>query len=124
MSYKVEGTITAISEKQMFDAGSGKLTFKVNTGDEYNDDLEFELYKGAKYVEHLDNFTKYNNIGDNVEVEFNLKSKSWTNPKTNEERTFTSLSCWKVEKSEGSTPAQSQPSPRPTVEDTTEDLPF
>ena len=98
MSYKVEGKIVSISDKQMFDAGSGKLMFRVDTGDQYSDPLEFELYKSVDYVEHLDNFTKYNKVGDGVEVEFNLKSKLWTNPTTNEEKTFTSLSCWKVEK--------------------------
>lgn len=122
MSYKVTGTITAISEKQMFDSGSGKLTFKVDTGDQYSDPLEFELFKGEKYVEHLDNFTKFNKVGDNVDVEFNLKSKAWTNPKTNEERTFTSLSCWKAEKVEGQTPtATHEPFPET---DSGDELPF
>ena len=124
MSYKVQGSIVSISEKQMFPAGSGKLTFKVDTGDQYNDALEFELYKGEKYVEHLDNFIKFNKVGDNVDVEFNLKSKAWTNPKTNEERTFTSLSCWKVEKLEGSTPSPSQAAEFPATYEPEEKLPF
>jgi len=98
MEYKVKGQITVISEKQMFDAGSGKLTFRIDTGETYNQFWEFELFKSKDYVEHLDNFYKYNKVGDEVEVEFNVKTNLWTNPKTNEERLFTSLSCWKVEK--------------------------
>ena len=33
MSYKVQGSIVSISEKQMFPAGSGKLTFKEGIDD-------------------------------------------------------------------------------------------
>jgi len=98
MSYKVKGKITEISEKQMFPAGSGKLTFRIDTGEEYNKIWEFELFKGKDYVEHLDNFIKFNKAGDDVEVEFNVKTNSWTNPKTDVEKLFTSLSCWKVDK--------------------------
>ena len=118
MSYKVKGSITAISDKQIFDTGSGKITFRIDTGEDYNKFWEFELFKSKDYVEHLDNFSKYNKVGDNVEVEFNIKTNLWTNPKTNEERLFTSLSCWKVEKVEGvSTP--------PTQEENSSDiLPF
>lgn len=115
MGYKVKGQITEISEKQMFDAGSGKLTFRIDTGEKYNKFWEFELFKSKDHTEHLDNFTKYNKVGDNVEVEFNIKTNLWTNPKTNIERLFTSLSCWKVEKVDSQT--------EPTEASNT-DLPF
>ena len=108
MEYKVKGRITVISEKQMFDTGSGKITFRIDTGEKYNQFWEFELFKNKDYIEHLDNFSKYNKLGDDVEVEFNIKTNSWTNPKTNEERLFTSLSCWKVEKvTDNVTPGES-----------------
>ena len=35
--------------------------------------MEFELYKGAEYLEHLDNFSKYNKIGDNYECRINKR---------------------------------------------------
>jgi hypothetical protein len=124
MSYKLTGKISSISEKQTFDSGAAKITFRVDTEDQYNDDYEFELYKGDKYLEHLDNFLKFNKVGDNVEVEFNLKSKLWTNPKTNEQRTFTSLSCWKIEKLEGSQPTSAPEPQLETSSDDNLDLPF
>ena len=99
---KVTGTITTISA--INDAGAGKkLTFKLDVGDTYNDNLEFEMYKGADHVAHLDNFIKFNKVGDLVDVEFKLKSKAWTNPTTNIEKTFTSLSAWRIDKVAGAT---------------------
>ena len=125
MSYKLTGKISSISEKQTFDSGASKITFKVDTGDQYNDDYEFELYKSEQYLEHLDNFLKFNKVGDTVTVEFNLKSKAWTNPKTNEERTFTSLSCWKIEKLVDSQPTSApEPQLESSVEDSGDSLPF
>ena len=99
---KVKGTIKSISA--INDAGAGKkLTFKLDVDDSYNDFLEFEMYKGADHVAHLDNFVKFNKVGDLVEVEFKLKSKAWTNPTTNIEKTFTSLSAWRIDKVAGAT---------------------
>ncbi len=95
MSYKVKGIIKSISDVET--AGTGKkLSFRIDNGEQYSNLMEFELYKGADYVEHLDNFSKYNKIGDNVEVEFNIKTFNWKPEADN--KIFTSLSCWKVEK--------------------------
>ena len=66
--------------------------------EQYDNIIEFENFKGSDYVEHLDTFIKYNKIGDNVNVEFNLGANLWTNPKTEIESCFTTLKCWKVEK--------------------------
>ena len=118
---KVKGTITNISA--INDAGAGKkLTFKLDVGDTYNDNLEFEMYKGADHIAHLDNFVKFNKVGDLVDVEFKLKSKAWTNPTTNIEKTFTSLSAWRIDKVESI--AQSTPAQDPTVYEAPEELPF
>ena len=103
MSYKVKGTIVSISDKQIFDSGAGKISFRIDTGEQYNNILEFENFKVADKLEYLDSFTKYNNVGDKVEVEFNLGSNLWTNPKTNIEQCFTKLNFWKSEKIEGET---------------------
>lgn len=123
MSYTLTGKITEISEKQTLNNGGAKLSFRVDTGDQYNDPYEFELYKGEQYLEHLDNFIKFNKVDDNVTVEFNLKSRLWVNPETKVRRTFTSLSCWKVEKLNDSAPI---PTSEPQIESGVEDsqLPF
>ena len=124
MSYTLTGKITEISEKQTLNNGGAKLSFRVDTGDQYNDPYEFELYKGEQYLEHLDNFIKFNKVGDNVTVEFNLKSKLWVNPETKIRKTFTSLSCWKVEKLGDSKPTSSTPEAVIPETDVEDDLPF
>ena len=121
MSYKVKGTIKSISKIE--DAGAGKkLSFRIDNGEQYSNIMEFELYKGTDYLEHLDNFSKYNKIDDSVEVEFNIKTFNWKPDADN--KIFTSLSCWKVEKTnEGSVPP---PIETQTVSNSDEpdDLPF
>ena len=117
---KVKGTIKSISA--INDAGAGKkLSFKLDVGDSYNDFLEFEMYKGADHVSHLDNFVKFNKVGDLVDVEFKLKSKAWTNPTTNIEKTFTSLSAWRIDKVGGST---NEPVGNEPIAPESGDLPF
>ena len=121
MSYEIKGTIKSISAIET--AGQGKkLSFRINTEDQYNPIAEFEMYKGADYAEHLDNFVKYNKVGDSVIVEFNLKTFNWKPEADN--KIFTSLSCWKVTKSEGSTPPQSQPTQMEEPTGDSSGLPF
>jgi len=99
MSYKAKGTIKSISTPESVGTGK-KLSFRIDNGEQYSNIMEFELYKGADYVEHIDNFVKYNKVGDSVEVEFNIKTFNWK-PES-DDKIFTSLSCWKVEKVESS----------------------
>ena len=121
MSYKVKGTIKSISKIE--DAGAGKkLSFRIDNGEQYNNIMEFELYKGTEYLEHLDNFSKYNKIGDSVEVEFNIKTFNWK-PEA-DDKIFTSLSCWKVEKATEVSPPPLAPVSNDLNEETPDDLPF
>ena len=97
MSYTVKGKIKSISEPEVVGAGK-KLSFRIDNGEQYSNIMEFELYKGADYIEHIDNFIKYNKVDDSVEVEFNIKTFNWKPEADN--KIFTSLSCWKVTKAE------------------------
>ena len=118
MSYEIKGTIKSISA--ITEAGQGKkLSFRINTEDQYNRIAEFEMYKGADYLEHLDNFIKYNKVNDSVLVEFNLKTFNWKPEADN--KIFTSLSCWKVTKVDYETPPQAQAT---AEQPTTDALPF
>ena len=110
MSYTVKGLITGIQDIQEFDAGSKKVTFQIDTQDQYNNIYSFELFKGAEHAVHVDNFVKYNKVNDNVSVEFNVKTNEWQG------KFYTSLSVWKVEKLDQTQNAQN--------EDVTDDLPF
>ena len=122
MSYKAKGIIKSVSKPETVGTAK-KLFFRIDNGEQYNNIMEFELYKGAEYVEHIDNFIKYNKVGNSVEVEFNIKTFNWK-PES-EDKIFTSLSCWKVEKAESSIPEAEQFATTTDVNDNEpDDLPF
>ena len=92
---EVQGKITKVLEKvtgQKKD-GSGewvKQSFILETTEQYNNLYCFELFGDEK----VENFTKYNKVGDNVKVDFNVQTNEW------KEKYYTSLQAWKVFKSE------------------------
>src|SRR5210317_310753 len=92
MSYTIEGKIISIGEVKEFDNGAKAVSYQVETNEQYNNLYSFEMYKGAEYVEHVDNFIKYNKVGDSLRVEWNVRTKEYNG------RFFTSLSSWKIEK--------------------------
>lgn len=92
------GKIIRISERQTFDSGAQKLSFRIDTMEAFNNIIEFDLFKGADYLVHLDNFEKFNAVGDMVNVEFKLNTNHWT--KDGNDKIFTSLSAWRVDKLE------------------------
>ena len=63
-----------------------KLTFAIDTGEQYNNIVAFEVFGDEK----VDNFIKYNKVGKTVDVEFNLSSNKW------KDKYFTSASAWKI----------------------------
>ena len=46
---KVIGKIISISDIQTFPAGSQKITFRIDTGEEYNNIVEFEIFKTKEF---------------------------------------------------------------------------
>ena len=60
--------------------------------DSYPQSGVFKLMKSGEHVKHVDNFTTYNKVGDQVDVEFNLKCNKW------KDSFFQELSVWKVTK--------------------------
>lgn len=110
---KVIGKIVKISEIKTFESGSGKLSFRIDTGEKFNNILEFDLFKNSENLKFLDTFLKFNKLDDKVEVEFQIQTRSWDNQKTGENVLFTSLSCWRCEKTEGV-----------VLDEEKEDLPF
>ncbi len=92
MSYTTEGKIISIGEIKSFDNGAKAIDYRVQTNEQYNNLYSFEMYKSADHVQHIDNFIKYNKVGDNVRVEWNVRTSEYNG------RFFSSLSPWKVEK--------------------------
>lgn len=115
--FKVTGTI-----KEFLEVKSGiskatekewkKQVFIVTNNDGYNGNemiYAFEVF-GAEKVENL---TKYNKVGDVVDVPFNVKCNEYNG------NYYTSLGAWNIKKSE------TVPEPQETaVQEEKDDLPF
>ena len=113
MSFTIKGKILSISEVKNFDNGAKAINYQVQTNEQYNNLYSFEMYKGAEHTQHIDNFIKYNKVGDEVSVEWNVRTSEYKG------KFWSSLSPWRVEKSEASEPIKDS-----TVTDDTDDLPF
>ena len=80
----------------VFPSGFSKRSFvlEVNSqqgdGQVYKDFLEFETLKTFTSIVDLIK------VGDDVEVEFTLGGRLWTDPKNGQEKCFVSLKCWDV----------------------------
>ena len=105
---KLNGTIKVIGEKQTFDSGFQKVEFVVTTEDQYPQDVKFEIVQ-----DKCDDFLKYNKVGKQVEVSFNVRGNEY------KEKYYVSLSAWKV------FGASSETKTAETVEEVEDDsLPF
>lgn len=88
-----------------------KLTFVVANNEGYEGKEQifaFEIFGEEK----VENFQKYNKIGQNVEVSFNIGTNEWKG------KYFTSLSAWKVMSESSSETVTTEVAPQKT------DLPF
>ena len=63
------------------------------------------------------------NVGDKVKVSINVGGREWVNPQ-GETKYFNSITGWRVEKLEGSSPAPFEPAPVNNTVDPSDDLPF
>lgn len=91
---KVQGKITKINETTSGTSAAGKewqkLSFLLETTEEYNNLYCFEVFGDEK----VEQFTKFNRVGQNVDVDFNVKTNEWKG------KYFTSLGAWKIFKAE------------------------
>jgi hypothetical protein len=92
---EVTGKITKVLDTQKGTSKEGKewqkLTFILETTEQYNNVYAFEVFGGEK----VENFTKYNKVGSEVKVDFNVSTNEWKG------KYFTSLQAWKIFKAEG-----------------------
>lgn len=90
---KVIGKISKILEVQRGTSKDGKewqkQLFILDNNEKYNNIFCFEIFGDEK----VENFYKYNKLGDMVEVEFNVSTNEWQG------KYFTSLQVWKIMKS-------------------------
>ena len=110
---EVTGKITKVLDVQTGTSKDGKewkkQSFLVETTEQYNNLYCIDIFGAEK----VDNFAKYNKLGDNVKVTFNVNTNEWQG------KYFTSLQSWRIDKVDGS----STPEPTP-IEDNTDEMPF
>ena len=96
---KITGKITTIKEveKGTTKAGKGwsKVTFLVETTEDYNNLYCFNIFSmDDAEKNNVENFTKFNTLNQDVDVDFNVKTTEWNG------KYFTELSAWKVFKAD------------------------
>lgn len=113
MALEVTGKITKILDLQTGTTQAGaewkKQTFILETTEQYNNVYCFEIFGEEK----VDNFLKFNKVGSEVKVDFNVGCNEWKG------KYFTTLSAWKVFKADAGTTA-----PEQVDEVGNDDLPF
>ena len=116
-NFKVKGTITQIGEKRTLPTGVA-LDYLVEATEEngYKTTYNIGMYKKNEFSEHVDNFIKYNKVGDNVEVEFTIRGQEYKG------KIYNSLNHWKCEKLDA--PASTGMAMQSASEKITDDLPF
>jgi len=103
----LSGTIEVIKETQVISEKFRKREFVINTGGDYPELIQLEMVQDK--CPNLDN----NQVGQVVDVSFNLKGRAWTNPQ-GDVKYFLTAQAWMVKVAEGAAPvapAYQQPAP-------------
>ena len=95
---EVTGVIKQILDVEQGTSKAGKewkkLNFVLESKDgEYTNTICFDVFGEEK----VDNFVKFNNVGDNVTVSFNVSSREYN------EKWYTQTSAWMVKKNTSET---------------------
>ncbi len=120
MAFKARGTLHVIGETQQVSARFQKREFVLALADNrYPQHVSFQLT--GERVDAIEGFR----VGEEVEVEFNLRGREWTSPK-GEVKYFNSLDVWTLERvGGGASDAPDLPpppdDPPPSFDD---DIPF
>lgn len=119
------GKIVVVKDTQHISATFQKREFVLEIPEdnpEYVNTVQFEVIKDKCDV--LDSFQ----VGQEVEVSWNLKGRSWDKKDGSPMRYFNTLQCWKINATsqQQSPPAAYQQAPQPSFNDTPEssDVPF
>jgi predicted SnoaL-like aldol condensation-catalyzing enzyme len=92
MGYSISGKIKTINEVKNLRDGAKAIDFLIDTGEQYNNLYTFGIFKKADKVEYIDKFVNYNNEGDLVTVEFNIRCSEYNG------KYYTNLDAWQVKK--------------------------
>lgn len=130
MNIQFKGEITNIKPARSFDSGSKSRTFWAkelpdpSKEHDYPQELEFEIFSSSKAKSDMTAVLDDITVGSTVSFSFSPRGNKWTNPKTNEERLFTSFRV--VSKIEVESKGSSAPAPVDEAPDfaDTDDIPF
>ena len=125
----VIGTIKEVTKVQSGTSKAGKEwqkqtfvvaeTYEKQDGTTGENLVAFELFG----TEKVENFSKFNKLGDNVEVKASVRSNRWE--KDGKVSFFTSANAWRIDKVEAGTAEAVGNEPFPeTAPDTGDALPF
>ena len=111
--FKITGTIKVLNPTVQVSEKFAKREFVLteNTS-QYPQDILFQAVQDRCAM--LDTMQ----VGEQVEVSFNLRGREWTSPQ-GEVKFFNSLDAWRIEKM-----GQGMPAGGPSSNDETDDLPF
>ena len=111
----IKGALVKKNETENIENKEGKKwlkqTFLIKTSAEYNNQICIQLF-GEEKVKLLEN----HNIGDNIEVFFNISSREYNN------RYYHNIDAWKINASDVAESTENKIVEK--EEDTTENLPF
>jgi hypothetical protein len=88
------GNIKVINETVQVTDKFSKREVVITDNSMYPQDIMFQATQDKCSM--LDSY----NVGDNVEVSFNLRGREWTSP-TGEVKYFNTLEAWRIERVEG-----------------------
>mgnify|MGYP006353738895 FL=1 len=115
----IEGKLHAIMD--LVDSGSfRRQSFVV----EYTENILYPQYVTFELTQDRVELINKFNVGDKIEVTFNLKGREWTSPEL-VKKYFNTLEAWRIQKAESApAPANVPVDELQQMVDTSSDLPF
>ncbi len=120
---EISGAIKKIGETQQITDSFRKREVVVTTEEQYPQHIQVEFIQDRTGL--LDGY----NVGDKVNIGFNLKGREWTSPQ-GEVKYFNTVQGWRIEKAGaagakgGGNASASDMPPMPPMGDDEDDLPF
>ncbi len=97
---KTIGRLKRISEIQQVTDTFKKREFVIETDEQYPQSIGFEIIQDK--VNLIDGY----NVGDTIEVFFNLRGREWQKDASSPIRVFNSLHAWRIQKVQGEATAE------------------
>jgi len=115
--FKLTGTLKVANETQVISEKFSKREFVIETKDQYPQLVMFQLTQDK--CDYLDVYQ----LGNQVEVSFNLRGREWTSP-AGEVRYFNTLEAWRLERIDGNGESIQDKARIDQIEDDGDGLPF